>query len=238
MAAEKPTRTLAMRRSSRAGKREIRRLVANQNAYEAVKGLTPGCEIYGFTKGQFSLINLIEQVLEQAGPARVAVSTWTAATAEIKEAYRLLSDGRILSLRFLVDYSFRSRKPEYVVALLDRFGDDCIRVTKCHAKFVLIRNESWNLVIRTSMNLNENPRFENFEISDDLAMAEFLDGVVADIWATQSSAEAFGERPIWYVERFHAFGIDPNAQVEDGREFGANLDDPSAPGFSALKDKS
>ncbi len=225
------------RRPSRAGKREIRRLLANQNAAEAVKNLTAGCEIYGFTKGQFSLINLIEQVLDQAGPAHVTVATWTAASGEIEQAYRLLTDGRILSMRFIVDFSFRSRKPDYCAALRHRFGDDCIRVTKFHAKFVLIRNERWNLVIRTSMNLNENPRFESFDISDDLALAEFVEGVVADIWQTATDAEALGERPYWYVERFHEFGIDPNAQVDDGRQFGANMDDPAAPGVSILKGK-
>lgn len=57
--------------------------------------------------------------------------------------------------------------------MLDRFGD-CIRTTRIHAKFVVIRNEQWNIVIRTSANLNKNVRLENFEIDDDKDFADFF----------------------------------------------------------------
>jgi hypothetical protein len=122
---------------------------------EAVGPIEPGCEIYGLSKGQFSLIDLVEHVLGFTGPAEVVVSTWTAAGSDIDFAFRLLKNGAIQSLRFLVDISFPSRQPAYCAALRETFGDDCIRVTKNHAKFVLLRNAQWNVTIR---NLDEPQR--------------------------------------------------------------------------------
>ena len=57
--------------------------------------------------------------------------------------------------------------------LLDKFGD-CIRTTRIHAKFFVIRNEKWNIVVRTSANLNKNLRLENFEIDENKDFADFF----------------------------------------------------------------
>ena len=75
------------------------------------------------------------------------------------------------------------------------FGDDCIRTLRTHAKFAVITNDQWNLAIRTSMNLNENPRLENIEISDDEALATFLLSAVDDIFGEQENGVFSGELP-------------------------------------------
>ena len=98
---------------------------------------------------------------------------------------------RIKSLRFIIDASFKSRKPEFCAELLQTFGADCIRISFVHAKFATIRSEKFNLVVRTSMNLNNNPRFENFEISDDKNLMSFMSEIVAEIWRTQETHEGF-----------------------------------------------
>ena len=152
------------------------------DASQAIGTLTPGCEIFGFTKGQFSLMDVISEILAQTGPATVDISTWTAAKADIGHAGRFVKDGHILSARWVVDRSFPSRQKGYFKMLVDRFGASAIRMTRTHAKFVLIRNEEWNIVLRSSMNLNKNPRFENFEISDDPAMADFFSDMVDQIF--------------------------------------------------------
>jgi hypothetical protein len=162
-----------------------------ENAQQAIGELYPGCEIYGFTKGQFSLIDIIEHCLAQVGPADIVVSTWSAAAGDISAANRLLREDKIKSLRFLIDASFKSRKPEFCQQLLDTFGADCIRVSSVHAKFATIQAEEYSLVVRTSMNLNNNPRFENFEISDDPAMMGFMQEIIEEIWRTQETHAGF-----------------------------------------------
>jgi hypothetical protein len=217
-----------LRRDKTTRKRRVIRPCLVENAAQAIGRIEPGLELYGFSKGQFSKIDILLHLLNQTGPAHVAVATWTAASKEIEDTRRMVASGAILSLRFLVDFSFPRRQPRYYAELRDAFGDDTIRVSKTHAKFLLIRNDQWNLVVRTSMNLNANKRFENFEISDDPAMADFLESVIADVFAQSTSAETFGERPSFHTEKFNDYGTEPVA-FEDTSAFGVCLDDPMNP---------
>ena len=156
------------------------------NARDAIKEFDKGLELFCFTFGQFSLFEAVEAVLEKTGPADVAISTWTAASADLKKAEQFLRDSRIKRLRFIVDCSFINRQPGYTKVLCDLFGDDAIRTTRTHAKFVTIKNEDWNVVIRTSMNLNENPRLENIEITDDMEFCAFFNQVVDEIFIEEA----------------------------------------------------
>jgi|TARA_B100000315_G_C14562265_1_gene581111 hypothetical protein len=154
--------------------RSLRMAMDIKTAREAIGDIKPGCEIFGLTKGDFSLISVIEHILNQTGPAHVVVSTWTAAAVDIQKAEKFLFNKMILSLQFLVDQSFRSRQPDYCARLVAAFGPAAIRYSRSHCKFVVIYNDKWNVVVRTSMNLNENRRIENFEISDDPAFTAFM----------------------------------------------------------------
>ena len=145
-----------------------------ETAEAALGTLTPGCRIFGMTKGQFSLLDLLRAILAQTGPADVVISTWTAGIRDAENADALMDTGAIRSLTLLTDRSFPTRKPEYCARLLEIFGADAIRCTRTHAKFLIIRNERWNLAVRSSMNLNRNPRFEQFDIDDDPALCDFV----------------------------------------------------------------
>lgn len=203
--------------------RVVRRKLTSSICSDALGKITKGCEIYCLTMGKFSLIDVIEHVLDATGPADVVVSTWTAANADIGFARRLFDDGRITSLRFLVDYSFLVRQPAYAAGLRQAFGDDAIRVTKNHAKFVTVRNKTWNVALRTSMNLNECRRLENVEISEDARLCEFLAEVVETIFSAQSGTETFERSAGEHEQAFGVeFGEDGQAAVTTGdpRYFG------------------
>jgi len=173
--------------------REIRECFCG-DAHDAIGDIEPGCEIFGFTKGQFSLMDLLIDLVAQvgqSGPMRIDLSTWTAASADLEAAYRFVERGEIERIRFVVDRSFPTRQPEYCETMRQKFGDDAIRVTRTHAKFACIYNETWDLAVRTSMNLNRNPRFEDFEISDDPALSGYLRTVVDEIFDRQEVGAAF-----------------------------------------------
>lgn len=234
------------KRESASAKREIRRTIGVGSAADALGLITPGCEIFCVTKGDFSLVDAIVHCLDATGPADVTISTWTAANAELGFAHRLLSDGKIASLRFIVDFSFPVRQPAYCAALRERFGDESVRLTKNHAKFVLIRNAAWSLVIRTSMNLNENRRMESIEISDCPKMAEHLGDLCAAMFAEYAPGKQFDQRPYENTvdfERFLAPHIDQATaetaalQGDRGRYFGAGVyaTDVRRAGWSSAK---
>ncbi len=185
-------------------RRELRELRSKQNAAAAVAGLTHDVEIYGFTKGQFGLLQLLDALLDVTGPARVSLSTWTAARHEIQSLEKFVTAGRLLQMRWLIDFSFSRRDPEAAHQIRRTFGLDCIRVAQNHSKFALIENESWQLVLRTSMNLNMNPRFEDFTAAHDPELAAFLRTLLDDIWTRQrrSLADAAGrEQRRFFVDQ-------------------------------------
>jgi len=173
-----------------------RRIIAHGegSAADMIGPLRPGCEIFGLTGGQFSFIDIMEHCLAFTGPAHCVVATWTAAGASIKKAARFARDGRVLSCRWLVDRSFRVRQPELCGMLVDAFGDECIRTASSHAKFMLIHNELWNLAIRTSMNLNQNPRIEDFEISDDRSLCKFVLDLTDRVFADTTNVAGFSTK--------------------------------------------
>lgn len=177
--------TTQLRRPQRG--RAIRDINA-ASAAEAVGPITHGMEVYGLSKGQFSLVELIEHVLQATGPADLVVSTWTAAGADLQHTRTLLDNGLVRRARWLVDFSFPSRQPGYCAELRGRFGDGSIRCTANHAKFVTVTNETWAVVIRTSMNLNLNRRLESYEISEDPTLAAFLLAFVAQSFEQDGGA--------------------------------------------------
>ncbi len=211
------------RRQTFENKREIRRQFAAQEVAEAVGPILKGIECFGVSTGKWSLIDLITYCLQATGPADVVLSTWTAANHDIGAAWRLLTTGAITRMRFLVDLSFPNRQPSYCAALREAFGDDCIRMSSNHAKFVLIRNTEWSLCIRTTANLNQNSRLEWFELSDDRNMADFLNQLVATIFSTQPATCQFDKRPIDHIKDFQSLAGMPTSELRgDVRKYFSN----------------
>ncbi len=164
-----------------------------QSAAEAIAQLErDGCELVGLTRGQFSLTDILTAVLAKTGPAALSISTWTAASASVQSMLELLQTGQITRCRWLVDTTFVRRVPALVAQIRKEFGADAIRVTRTHAKFCTITNDGWQVAIRSSMNLNQNPRLESYEIGHDPQLCAWLEQVMADVWANQPRRLAEG----------------------------------------------
>ena len=157
------------------------RLSKVANARDTIAGFEQGTDIVGLTYGQFSLLDLIEATLEVTGPADVTISTWSAGFYDVDAAVRFRDNGLLTSCRFLMDSSAKRGQatPGDVAEL---FGQDSIRTSRSHAKFVLIGNGDWKVVITSSMNLNLNPRLEQFEMTDDPDRYAFFMGFVQSVW--------------------------------------------------------
>jgi hypothetical protein len=173
----------------RAALRELRDARRDKNAAEALAGLErDGREIYGLTRGQFSLVDVLEAILAKTGPARLHLCTWTATGPHIARLTAALHDGRIIAGRFLVDVSFTRRCPQEAAAIREAFGPDAIRVTRTHAKFSVIENDAWQVALRCSSNLNTNPRAEHYEVGHDPELAAFLLAAMDDCWRSQEQS--------------------------------------------------
>jgi hypothetical protein len=129
------------------------------------------------------MIDIAAAALDVTGPAEIALWTWCIAEYEVEAFSMFFADRRVSALRVVMDWAGAQRDMPLLADLQERFGVDCIRVTKNHAKIVTIATEcGWRVTIRGSMNLNANPRFEQFDISDDAAVFDPVDEVMEELW--------------------------------------------------------
>lgn len=137
--------------------------------------------LVGLTRGQFSLLDLIRAVLEQTGPADLTLSTWTSGIRDAETSAWLLGRGEIRSIRLMLDYGFPKIEPAYALRLVELYGDRAILLCRTHAKFAIIRNDAWSICIRSSMNLNRNTRFEQFDLDDSEPICELFEQFADDV---------------------------------------------------------
>ena len=137
-----------------------------KTASECIGILKKGSGIFALTRGQFSMIDAILACLDQTGPAAVSVWTWTVAEYEIECLTRLMNDSRLTSGRMIIDGGARNKNAEIIRSWKDGFGPDSVRYVVNHAKIATIENSEWKILLRGSMNLNFNPRFEQFDLTE------------------------------------------------------------------------
>ena len=161
------------------------------NPYKAFEGLEADTTIHGLTNGSWSFGDGIAALARRAKNSHLIIATWTAGAAEIVRYDRLCNEKEIESCLFLVDFSFRTRQPKYCALLRERFGDDCIRVWNCHAKFAIIKGADLEILYLTSANLNKNPRIENFTITTDPEVVKQYRELVNNLFEEQKPGEGF-----------------------------------------------
>ncbi len=184
------TAKIVHRRKLNKARRELRDVRKLKSAAEAIDGLDHDHEFYGFTRGQFSLIDLILSIQRITGPCHLTVSTWTAAQHELDTLYALCQRGDLTGTRWLIDFSMARREPAMTSQMRERFGWNNIRVAQIHAKFQMFQNPEWQIVLRSSMNLNMNPRCEDFTLAHDPELAGFLNTILDELFAKQPKALA------------------------------------------------
>ncbi len=205
---------------------KVVRKLATPFARDAIQGLADGLDVFGFTKGQFSFVDLIDAVLDCTGPAAVTVATWTAAVADASFLGDWCRQGRIKQFRLLIDYSFLTRRggAEAVDAVIQNFGPDAVRVTRTRAKWGLVAGADAAVAILTSMNLNKNPRFEYFHVTWDPGVVGLLSGLASEIWESPALAEAAKMRPQQHKNTFGALGAEPASPPATGAGGGSELE--------------
>jgi len=150
-----------------------------KNASVAIGGFKNGCRIMGLTRGDFSLIDLIYAVLKKTGKANVSCVTWSAGIRDVHSIKWMLDSNLINKFTLITDHSYKTRQKKYAASIEQVFGVENIRTSEVHAKFVLISNNDFRVVIRTSMNLNANKTCESFELDESIEIFDFYNKFVS-----------------------------------------------------------
>jgi hypothetical protein len=136
-------------------------------ASECIGQLEKGCSLFAITRGQFSMIDAALACLDQVGRSKISLWTWTVAEYEIECLERLRIDGRISHGTMIIDSSARIKNRSLIQQWQRTYGSESVRYVLNHAKVFTIESESgFKLLLRGSMNLNYNPRFEQFDLTE------------------------------------------------------------------------
>ncbi|QOP64950.1 NucT-like nuclease [Arthrobacter phage Brynnie] len=160
------------------------RMLRTNSARVALAPFKPGHDYEVMTNGAFSLLDAVLVLLEKSGPADVSICTYSAGLYDAEVMNRFVETGNVRSIRLVLDGSIKTLGGTrgYAVTLMDVFGEECIRTTRTHAKFVTITNDEHTFTISSTANLNENKRLELFYFSDDPDRAAFYEAVVDEVF--------------------------------------------------------
>ncbi len=160
---------------------------------ETLGPVSLGMSVFAITRGQFSMIDVVQYLVRSIEDADISVWTWTIADYEIEAVGGLTANGRIRSARLIVDYSASQRNRVLLAEWRERFGAESVRVCRTHAKIARVWNDSWRFLARGSMNLNWNPRFEQVDVTEggaDFDLVERIEAEMPIVGAEPSAAEA------------------------------------------------
>ena len=200
-----------------------------EGAAETIGVLNHGDEVSGLTCGQFSMIDILEHMVNEAGgQCDVCLSTWTAGIYDVERAASLAKNGNIRSTKWLIDRSMFSKSPQYSGPMIEAFGLQSFRDCKVHAKVTLVSSGAKRMVCRSSMNLNKNLQTEQFDISVCDEAYAFFHRWFDDLWQAAmpdaSADHVFAE----VFERFTAMRGKPDVLPwPSAREVGAGLNKAS-----------
>lgn len=129
--------------------------------------IEPGMALFAVTRGQWSMLDAVLHVLDEVGPAKISLWTWTVADYEVQVLNRFQIDQRIASGRLIIDHGARAKNAGIIRSWQAQYGADSVRYVLNHAKIATVESVSGlKCLLRGSMNLNFNPRFEQFDLTE------------------------------------------------------------------------
>lgn len=137
---------------------------------QAIGNLNYHSTIFFMTDGAWSNIELLEYILNFTGPAALYFTTWSIASDTITRLHSWQEKGLILDSFVILDQGIRNRKPEILQQASAVFKN--LKLTKCHAKVTVIKNERFSITLMGSANFTRNPRIETGMIIQSRALAE------------------------------------------------------------------
>lgn len=153
--------------SAHLSSRRIHAVNAFKNASETIGHVDYGMRLFAITRGQFSMIDAILHTLDQVGRSKVTCWTWAIASYEVESLERLMIDGRLTGAELIIDFSAKARNAAIIAKWKERFGNSSVRYVVNHAKIATVESEAGHRVLlRGSMNLNFNPRFEQLDVTE------------------------------------------------------------------------
>lgn len=183
-----------MSRSSAPATRRAVAVESFQTAADCIGPVTPGMSLFAITRGQFSMLDAVLHVLDCVGPARLSIWTWTIAEYEVDRFRALRQDQRITAGRLVIDGAARKKNAGLIADWKASFGRESVRYVVNHAKIATVETPEFRVLLRGSMNLNFNPRFEQLDVTEggpDFDLVRQIEGELPILPDNASGTEVF-----------------------------------------------
>lgn len=123
------------------------------------------------SRGKISLHQVIEKLVLMHKPCKVWLTSWAISENPIRAIVNLVQSGAIQELNCIFNYRVNIECPK--AFQLAQFNFKNIKLSKIHAKVVIIETEKGAITIVTSANLTTNPRIEAYSITNDQQCKDF-----------------------------------------------------------------
>ena len=131
------------------------------------------CQAY--FDNRLQLVNVIDAVLDEIGPASLLISTYSTSEAFLRRLLRLKNNGRVTSCSLFCDFK-ASRKTVLLDSLM-RAVCDAVFLCQNHSKVVLLRNDRYSVAVVTSQNQTQGNRTEcGIITTDSLIISQIENG--------------------------------------------------------------
>ncbi len=131
-----------------------------------------------FTKGRWSMHQLIKHICEIIGPSEVTLCTWAMTEKPLEVIQMLKHKGLITKLTGLFEDKITTKGKGYAFA--QQFFDETF-LTRIHAKVTVFQNEQYSVTVFSSANLTKNRRVESGTIICDTATAQWAKNYILSL---------------------------------------------------------
>jgi hypothetical protein len=151
-----------------------------------LSALHPDRDVHYISDGDWSLHDLIMQLLKEYRPAELFLTTYAIREFSIRQLIMAMDRKELTAINMLLDYRAKVRTPE--VYQLANMNVNKICLMAIHAKITVMRSPKGCVTIVGSTNLTSNPRVEAGVISLNPGVAAFY---INNIQKLMNNAEIF-----------------------------------------------
>ena len=151
-----------------------------------LSSLHPDRDVHYMSDGDWSLHDLIMQLLKEYRPAELFLTTYAIREFSIRQLIMAMERKELVAINMLLDYRAKVRTPEVYQLASMNLNKICLMAI--HAKITVMRSPKGSVTIVGSTNLTSNPRVEAGVISLNKSVAEFY---INNIQKLMDNAEIF-----------------------------------------------
>lgn len=160
-------------------KRKMQMALEEENAKKCFPSLPECGESYHIVSnggfGVFTFVPLITQYLPQSHCDHIYISTWVLNRGNIIGLFDMFDAGQIGQISILSSRFVKRRDSAIFALLIEGIQDrnQRFKAFRNHAKVALMHHKDDYITLETSANFTDNPRVENFTITNDKKLWEF-----------------------------------------------------------------